>query len=105
MVTHKRVNASDIVITVKETERTVDAPCRMSICNIKCIHYQTLDWKEALNMVRNMEGEEVLLWTFFHEDAPSTYHVDMGKLSGLTVSVQFDAEMFDVTVKGEASNE
>ena len=105
MVTHKRVNASDIVINVKDNERIVDEPCRLSICNVKCIHYGILDWKEALSMVRNMEGSEVILWAFSHEDVPSTYHIDMGKPHGLTVSVQFDAEMFDVTVKGEASNE
>jgi hypothetical protein len=105
MVTSKQVKASDIVITVKDNALIEDDACRMSICNVKCIHYQTLKWEEAINMVRRMEDTEVILWTFIHEEAPTTYHVDLGSMLRLTVSVQFGADMFDVTVKEETSNE
>ena len=104
MVTNKHVKASDIVIKVKDDAHIEDDACRMSICHVKCIHYQTLKWEEAINMVRRMEDTEVILWTFIHEEAPTTYHVDLGSMLRLTVSIQFGADMFDVTVKGEASN-
>lgn len=99
MVTNHTVRASDITIVMRDSD-SVFEPSRLSIINNnKCVHYQAIKPEYAMDIVRNMGDTEVTLWTFHHEDIQPTYHVDLGSITGVYVSVQFDGAGFEVTVK------
>ena len=104
MVTNQHVKASDIVIAFKQDVGFCFEPSRLSIINdSKCVHYQAIKPEYAMDIVRNMGDTEVILWIFDYEETEPTYHVDLGSITGVYVSVQFDGAGFEVTVK-EAVN-